>query len=113
MTTADTDRMLIEAQMPQFDAVIAEHTVVHADPGTTFRAARALDFLTVRTPLLSASMWIRGLPARWRGKPAPPPTRLVFAEGMALPGWLLLGEVRSRDRLRRSREILATGYRMA
>ncbi|HWT49571.1 MAG TPA: hypothetical protein VN255_13670 [Mycobacterium sp.] len=89
--------MLIESAVPTFDAMIAEHVVVAADPPTTFQAARALDLLTVRTPLLAASMWIRDLPARLLGKLAPPPPRLVMAENIGLPGWLLLGEQPNRE----------------
>ena len=84
--------MLIESAVPTFDTMIAEHVVVAADPPTTFQAARALDLLTVRTPLLTASMWMRVLPARLLGKADPPPPRLVMAEKIGLPGWLLLGE---------------------
>jgi hypothetical protein len=73
--------MLIESAMPTFDTVIAEDVVVAADPSTTFHAARTLDLLTVRTPLLAVSMWIRGLPERWSGKAAPPLPRLVVADG--------------------------------
>lgn len=97
MTTADTDRMLVERFVPRPDTVIAEHLVVHADPVSTFRAARHLDFLTVRTPMLRASMWLRGLPQRLRGKAMTAPPRLVLAEGMGLPGWLLLGEKPDRE----------------
>jgi hypothetical protein len=88
--------MLIESAMPRFDTVIAEHVVVAADPSTTFHAARTLDLLTVRTPLLTVSMWIRGLPERWSGKAAPPLPRLVVADG-GLPGWLVLGERPDRE----------------
>ena len=56
MTAVDTNRMLIESVMPAFDAVIAEHAIVAADPSTTFDAARTLDLLTVRAPLLAASI---------------------------------------------------------
>lgn len=97
MAKADTSRMLIESAMPQFDVVIAEHIVVRADPATTFTAAKSLDFLTVRTPLLTASMWIRGLPERWRGDPAPRPSRLVLTDNPGLPGWTLLGERPGRE----------------
>ncbi|WAC91502.1 hypothetical protein [Mycobacterium sp. Aquia_213] len=83
--------MLIESAVPTFDAMVAEHVVVAADPPTTFWAARALDLLTVRTPLLAASMWIRNLPARLTGRAAPPPPRLVIGENR-LPGWLVLGD---------------------
>lgn len=83
--------MLIETALPSFDAMLAEHVVVAADPPTTFRAAKALDLLTVRSPLLVASMWIRNLPARLSGRAAAAPPRLVIADN-TLPGWLVLGE---------------------
>ncbi len=89
--------MLIESAVPTYDAMIAEHVVVAADPSTTFQSARGLDFLSVRTPLLTASMWVRDLPARWFGKTIPPPPRLVLADEMGLPGWLLLGEQPNRE----------------
>ncbi|ORW95476.1 hypothetical protein AWB92_09755 [Mycobacterium sp. IEC1808] len=88
--------MLIEAAVPAFDAMIAEHVVVAADPAVTFRAARSLDLLTVRTPLLTVSMWIRALPERLLGKPVPAPPRLVVTD-FALPGWLSLGEEPDRE----------------
>jgi hypothetical protein len=97
MTTAGTDLTLIESAMPVFDAMIAEHVAVAADPSSTFRAARALDLLTVRTPLLAASMWVRGLPARLSGKTAPRLPRLVIGQGVGLPGWLKLGEAEGRE----------------
>jgi len=96
MTANDAEGVLIDAAMPLFDAVIAEHAIVVADPATTFDAARTLDLLTVRTPLLAASMWIRALPARWVGRAAPPLPQLVVATG-GLPGWLVLGERPGRE----------------
>jgi hypothetical protein len=96
MTTVDADGTLIDAAMPVFDAVITEHADVAADPSTTFDAARTLDLLTVRTPLLAASTWIRALPARWVGRVAPPLPQLVVATG-GLPGWLVLGERPGRE----------------
>lgn len=97
VTTMRTGRMLIESAMPTYDVVIAEHLVVAAAPPATFTAARELDLLTVRTPLLTVSMWLRGLPARWSGKTTPPPPRLVIGEHMALPGWVLLGQQPNRE----------------
>lgn len=88
--------MLIESVMPTYDAVITEHVVVAADPSTTFDAARTLDLLTVRTPLLAVSFWIRGLPERLSRRPAAPLPRLVVADG-GLPGWLILGEAQDRE----------------
>jgi hypothetical protein len=88
-----TARMTIDEQMPAYDVAIAVHRVADADPETTFRAARDLDFLTVRTPLLSASMWLRGLPARLRRQPPPPLEELrLSGDGPGLPGWVNLGE---------------------
>ncbi|MGO8767421.1 flavodoxin domain-containing protein [Mycobacterium sp.] len=97
MSEVRAERMLIEAAVPTFDAMIAEHVVVAADPPTTFQAARTLDLLTVRTPLLVASMWIRGLPEQLLGKATPTPPRLVLAEGFGLPGWLSLGDYPTRE----------------
>lgn len=97
VTTMDTGRMLIESAMPTYDVVITEHLVVAADPPATFTAARELDLLTVRTPLLTLSMWLRGLPARWSGTVTSPPPSLVIGEDMALPGWVLLGQQPNRE----------------
>ncbi|MCV7211753.1 hypothetical protein [Mycolicibacterium canariasense] len=97
MTPAGSDLMIIESAMPVFDVAIAEHVVVAADPSSTFHAARALDLLSVRTPLLTASMWLRGLPARLSGVTAPRPPRIVIGEGVGLPGWMALGEVADRE----------------
>jgi hypothetical protein len=87
----DTSQMIIDMQLPRYDAVIAVHTVVDADLATTFQAARQLDFLTVRTPLLDSAMWLRGLPDRLRHRAARPPAKLTLADGAGLPGWLSLG----------------------
>ena len=84
--------LLIDEFVPSFDAAIAEHLIVRADPSTTFRAARELDFLSVHTPLLDVAMWARGLPARVTGRAVAAPPRLVLSEGDPLPGWLVLGE---------------------
>ncbi|WP_036468228.1 hypothetical protein [Mycobacterium genavense] len=96
MSTIDTERMLIESAVPTFDAMLAEHVVVAADAPSTFQAAKGLDLLTVRTPLLVACMWIRNLPARLSGRSVPAPPRVVIAEH-TLPGWLVLGERPNRE----------------
>src|SRR5262245_24162761 len=85
---------LIDDALPTFDVVISEAIVVEADASATYEAARALDFLRVRTPLLAAAFWARGLPEKFGHRPAQPPVRLVIAEGDPLPGWVLLGERR-------------------
>jgi hypothetical protein len=97
MTTCDAGAFLIESAMPTYDAVITEHLVVDCEPATTFAAARALDLLTVHTPLLDLSMWLRGLPARLSGKAAEAMPELVIGENMKLPGWTFLGERQDRE----------------
>lgn len=97
MTASDYGPLLIDSAMPAHDAAIAEHVVVAAGPATTFAAARELDLLTVHSPLLDASMWIRGLPARLTGQAAPTPPRLVIDSDMGLPGWTFLGERANRE----------------
>lgn len=97
MTTSDPVALLIDSVMPTFDAGIAEHVVVAADPATTFAAARTLDLMTVHSPLLDLSMWLRGLPARLSGHAAPRLPRLVIDREMGLPGWTFLGEQPGRE----------------
>lgn len=96
MTTARM-RTIIESTMPTYDARLAVQVIVPAGVDATFHAARNVDFLRVRSPLLTASMWIRGLPARLAHEAPPAPPRLVLAEGIGLPGWLLLGEEPNRE----------------
>ena len=97
--TTGTSRLVIDAVMPDFDVAIAEHQLVRASPASTYQAARDLDFLSVRTPLLDAAMWMRGVPSRLAGRSVDPPPRLVLgdSEGLALPGWSLLGEQPGRE----------------
>jgi hypothetical protein len=83
--------MLLDDVMPVHDAREAAHAVVDADRTTTFAAARDLDFLRVRTPLLVAAMWVRGLPARLAGRDDDVPPTLVLSEE-TMPGWMILGE---------------------
>jgi hypothetical protein len=97
MTTPDSDALIIESTMPTYDAVIVEHVVVAADPATTFAAARTLDLLTVHSPLLDLSMWLRGLPARLTGKAPPVLPELVIGPDMGLPGWTYLGQRPNRE----------------
>jgi hypothetical protein len=83
--------MLLDDAMPTYDVTLAAHVVVHADPERTFAAARDLDFLRVRTPILLAAMWVRGLPAKVAHRAEEVPPTLLVTQG-GLPGWVLLGE---------------------
>jgi hypothetical protein len=87
--------LLIDEVQDEFDESIASHLIVDAPPAQAFRAARDLDFLTIHTPLLAASFFVRDLPARLLGRPRPPaPPRMALSgdAGLALPGWMVLGE---------------------
>ena len=90
--------------------MIAEHVVVAADPSTAFQAVRTLDLLTVRTPLLVASMWIRDLPARLSGKATPAATfddgREYRAAGL-VSCWV---SGRTASCVRRGGEVLAASH---
>ncbi|WP_205267786.1 hypothetical protein [Mycolicibacterium sphagni] len=90
--TTGVEGMVIDSAMPSYDVVIAEHILVCTDPATTYRAARGLDLLTVHSWLLDAAMWVRQVPSRLTGRPAPRPARLVIGDGVGIPGWLVLGE---------------------
>ncbi|HXV93364.1 MAG TPA: hypothetical protein VD813_08715 [Pseudonocardia sp.] len=84
--------------LPRDYVPIDVSAVVAAEPALTWRAVHDLDLMTVRTPLLTASMWVRGLPARLRGRAEPVPPRLTFTgDGDGLPGWLLLGEAEGEE----------------
>jgi hypothetical protein len=89
-----TKGLILDELMPRYDAAIVEHRIVDAEPKAVMEAARALDFMTVHTPLLDAAVWVRTLPARLRGRfvPAPPQVRLTGGAGGGMPGWVLLGE---------------------
>lgn len=97
MTTIDSDRAvesLIDRHLPTYDVVLTEHLVIEADIDAVYTAAHDLDFMSVRSPLLLASTFVRGLPARLKGHPpVVPPTLRLAQDSAVLPGWLLLGEV--------------------
>jgi hypothetical protein len=96
MTTSTTGQELIlDRVMPAADVTLAEHLVVDADPAATWSAARALDLLDVRSPLIAASFWVRDLPARLGGRTAPGRPERIALDGM--PGWVMLGEDAGRE----------------
>jgi hypothetical protein len=92
------DVLLLDECAPDPDVSIAVHTIVDATPARTFAAAKSLDLLEVRTPLLTASFWVRGLPAKLLGRAEPePPGPLTLEGDLGLPGWMKLGEHGGRE----------------
>jgi hypothetical protein len=59
--------LLLDRLVPRHDVGRIDLVVAAAPPATAYRALREIDLLQVHTPLLDASMWVRGLPARLRG----------------------------------------------
>src|SRR4051812_5027077 len=92
------ERLLLDDHAPDPDVSVAAHAIIDASPTVTYAAAKRLDLLQVRTPLLTASFWVRGLPARLLGRADPsPPGPLTLEGNLGLPGWLLLGEHPGRE----------------
>lgn len=90
--------LLLDELGPRADAMIAVHAIVDATPAETYQAARSLDLMTVRTPLLTASFWARGLPARVLRRAAPDlPGPLTLEGELGIPGWMTLGEHPDRE----------------
>ena len=101
MTTTElhTSAPVIDDVLPAFDVVISESVVVDGTLESTYEAARAFDFLRVRTPLALAAFSVRGLPERF-GRDADrtsTPRRLVLTAGDDMPGWQVLGEDPGRE----------------
>lgn len=99
------DELLIDRYLPEYDFTIVEFTKVEAPAPATWKAARGLDFLTVRSPLINAAMFVRSLPARFgRAEPDETPEAMTLdgivaatAEGEGADGWVALGEQPGRE----------------
>lgn len=82
-----SDALLLDQFVDAPDAAIAAHLIVDALPDVTFDAARTLDLLEIQTPL-TASFWVRGLPAKVLHQPEPEVAEQFTLEGdLGLPGW--------------------------
>ncbi|MGD9528313.1 hypothetical protein [Pseudonocardia sp.] len=91
------DELLVDRYLPRFDVTLIEHAVADADLARTWEALRRFDLLDVHSPLTDAAMSVRRLPAALaahlgRRPPPEPPPRLTLGGGLALEGWLSLGE---------------------
>ena len=89
---------LLDAHLPSYDVVLTEHVVIEANAAVVFEAAKNFDFMTTKSPLVTALMTARSVPSRLLGRPGVSPQALMLAkEQGALPGWLILGEVPGRE----------------
>lgn len=80
------------------DFAISEHAAVPCPPEDAFAALRGLNLLTVRSPVVDAAMWLRGVPARMsRHAPARQRTRLTFDDLVAGGEWVRLAERPGRE----------------
>ncbi len=107
----ETNEMLIDELLPEFDATIIEHVVVDAPPDVVFRTTREMDFMQIRSPITDAAMFARTLPSKIgrvfgreeAAPPTPPAMRLsdMFDEGSeaqeGLAEWVGLGEAPGRE----------------
>jgi hypothetical protein len=96
------DTLLLDEYMPAFDHTRSEHRVIDARPAFVYETMRNLDMLAVRSPLLDAALFIRGLPARFQKDSPPPPPSIRLADlfdrtGRGLEGWIPLAEERGRE----------------
>ena len=53
---------LLDAHLPTYDVVLTEHLVVEADTDVVFEAAKNFDFMTTKSPLVTALMTARSVP---------------------------------------------------
>ncbi len=90
--------LLLDRFVDVADAEVSAQCIVEAPAGVTYEAARTQDLLEVRTPLLNASFWVRGLPAKVLHRPEPePPAKLTLEGDLDLPGWMLLDASPGRE----------------
>jgi hypothetical protein len=89
---------LLDAHLPSYDVVLTEHVVIEAATDVVFEAAKSFDFMTTKSPLVTALMTARSVPSRLLGRPVlTPPSLMLASESGTLPGWLVLGEVPGRE----------------
>lgn len=88
--------MLIDDYLPEYDVTAVRHTVVEADPETTYRAAMTANLLDLG-PIVRTLGWLRIAPTavieRTRGRRSEPlPDRLTFRDIGDSDEWVRLAE---------------------
>ncbi|MEU4769090.1 hypothetical protein AB0H12_38160 [Actinosynnema sp. NPDC023794] len=92
MTSTLPRPLLIDRLSPRPDFTRTAHVVVDADPSTTYRALRGLDFSDLHGPVLDIVTWARRLPDLLRGRPTWH-SRMTLDDIPAGSGWVRLGEL--------------------
>jgi hypothetical protein len=88
--------LLLDDFLPTYDVKISKHATARVPAAAAYRTACELDLLTVKTPVLTAAFWVRGLPDRIRRRTVEVPPRLSIRDG-GLPAWMVLGERPGRE----------------
>jgi len=92
------DEAVLDRVMPVWDARILVAEPIDRSAEDAWETLRDFDMMSVRSPLLSASFALRGLPNRLLGRPEPPPPpSLRLGDGVGLPGWVGLDVVEGRE----------------
>ena len=86
---AGTSSTLIDAWMPEFDAVERHETRIRASPEAVWEAARTLDF--GRSPVIRALFALRSLPGLFSRGPRKPALGATL-DGLLRNGFVLMGE---------------------
>ncbi|MFD2416785.1 hypothetical protein [Amycolatopsis pigmentata] len=93
-TTDTAHGLLADRFAPHPDFAQIRHSVVDAEAGATYAAARHIDFAEVHGMLVDAALWARDLPRRMRNK------RSGNGEPGGFPGTPVVTEPSGRPRLR-------------
>ncbi len=111
-TALESNTLLIDEYLPEYDFTRIEHRVIEAPTTEAYETVRGLDLLMVHSPIMDAAMFVRGLPEkimniRRRNAPPPPPLPTLKLSGLfdrqgsevaeTLDGWVGLAEERGRE----------------
>ncbi|MEV8438723.1 hypothetical protein AB0425_15215 [Actinosynnema sp. NPDC051121] len=91
MTSTVPRPLLVDQLAPRPDFTRASHVVVEADPATTYRVLRQLDFGDLRGPAPGVVAWAHRVRARLEGRPSWH-TRMPLDDLPPGSGWVTLGE---------------------
>ncbi len=76
--TLERPTLLLDDYLGDYDETRIEHLVTVGRPDDVYEVVRALDLLTIQSPMLDALMWLRTAPAKIAGKELPPPPSMAL-----------------------------------